>query len=83
MEIGTGIAVGCAIFGIAEVVIRLFPKKNNPSNPGNSKYLLEKVFIEFKEGVSVKLNFLETSIQEAKSGVKRIHERLDLMVRGS
>ena len=46
MDIGTGIAVGLGsgstILGIVAIIFRLFPKKSNPGNPGNS--LVDKRF---------------------------------------
>lgn len=40
MDIGTGIAVGLGsgstILGIVAIIFRIFPKKDNPGNPGNS-----------------------------------------------
>lgn len=75
MDIGTGIAVGATILGIVAVLFRIFPKKekNNP----NSKYLLEKVFIEFKDGVNAQLENLTNSIERVEGSIKRVHSRID------
>jgi len=80
MDIGTGIAIGCTILGGVAVGFRLFPSKkknNNPSNNPNGKYLLEKVFDEYKEGTIVRIQGLEGDVSEIKDGVKRLHKRID------
>ena len=81
MDIGTGLTIGFSILGAVAVVFRIFPpKKKNSGNPGNSvngKYLLEKVFDEYKEGTIVRIQGLEGDVSEIKDGVKRLHKRID------
>ena len=80
MDIGTGIPLGCAILGGVGVLFRIFPpkkKNNNPGNNPNGKYLLEKVFDEYKEGTIIRIQGLEGDVSEIKDGVKRLHKRID------
>lgn len=79
MEIGTGLAIGFGILGAVATIFRIFPSKknNNPGNSPNGKYLLEKVFDEYKEGTNSKLSTLAESVARTESGVKRVHIRID------
>ena len=80
MDIGTGIPIGCTILGIVAVAFRIFPAKKKNNNPGsspNGKYLLEKVFDEYKEGTNYKLQTLTDSVTRIEGGVKRVHKRID------
>jgi len=75
MDVGTGIVIGCTILGGVAVGFRIFPSKKN-SNP-NSKYLLTERFEEYKEGILTQLNMLTTSVTKLETGVKRVHSRID------
>ena len=79
MDIGTGIAIGCTVLGGVGVLFRIFPskKKNNPGNNPNGKYLLEKVFDEYKEGTNAQLKTLTNVVTEIKDSIKRLHTRID------
>ena len=77
MDIGTGIVVGSAILGTVAVAFKIFNgtkrKKNNP----NGKYLLEKVFDEYKEGTNAQLVTLTKTTSDIKESMKRVHGRID------
>lgn len=78
MEIGTGIAVGCAILGCIIAVLRILaPKVEDGSE---SVYLLGEVFEEYKEGTTQQLKALTRCNAELKDGLKRIHARIDTLI---
>ena len=80
MDVGTGLTIGFSILGAVAVIFRIFPPKKKNGNPGNNpngKYLLEKVFDEYKEGTIVRIQGLEGDVSEIKDGVKRLHKRID------
>ena len=85
MDIGTGIVIGCAIFGVVEFTIRMFGRK--PSNP-NSKVLkarldsMEETFgvvrraetcDAFREGFAKQLTALKDTMD---SGFQHINNQL-------
>jgi len=75
MELGTGIPLAALVLAGAGLIWKLLDgkKKNNP----NSKYLLTERFEEYKEGVIAQLLALNKSVDEIKTGVKRVHGRVD------
>ena len=74
MEIGTGIAIGCAILGGVAAVFKLL---------GTKKYLPEGVFSIYKEGIETHMKLLCRGIKEVKTGITKIHERIDKLIERS
>ena len=72
MEVGTGIAAGCAILGGTATIFKLL---------GTKKYLSKDVFYMYKEGIETYMKLLCKGIKEVKIGVGEIHERIDKLTK--
>jgi len=75
MELGTGIPLAALILAATVLIWKLLngKKKSNP----NSKYLLTERFEEYKEGITAQLQSLIKTCDEMKTGMKRMHDRVD------
>ena len=74
MDIGTGVAVGCAVLGGVATLFKIL---------GTKKYLPEDVFFMYKEGIESQMHMLCKGIREVKTGIGEIHERIDKLIKGN